>query len=137
MEASPPTGPMSTAISAKDVDLRTLDARHARCAERVNARADGPRGRGRAGGRRGAYPRPLAAETIPLRITAECLDTRDIAAENVVVEHITGTGSRQLRRRSKLSATDGTIVELDTENVHVSGTASVSLLTRDALESPR
>jgi hypothetical protein len=26
-----------------------------------------------------------------VRITAECLDTRDIAAENVVVEHITGT----------------------------------------------
>jgi hypothetical protein len=45
-----------------------------------------------------------------------------------VVEHITGTGSRQLRRRLKLSATDGTIVELDTENVHVSGTANASLL---------
>jgi hypothetical protein len=68
-----------------------------------------------------------------------CLDTRDIAAENVVVEHITGTVfCASFVDALKLSATDGTIVELDTENVHVSGTASAyRCWTRDALESPR
>jgi hypothetical protein len=97
MEASPPTGPDVNNISAKDVDLRRTHTR----AERVNARAvemghadveelaaDEAHIRG-----------PLQPRRFELRITAECLDTRDIAAENVVVEHITGTRSRQLRRR--------------------------------------
>jgi hypothetical protein len=130
MEASPPTGRCQQQYQDGLIARRT---RHATRAERVNAREI----RGRKIWLDEAHiPRPLAADSSRADHRGG-LDTRDIAAENVVVEHITGDPFLA-SFVDPPSSPPQTVPSWSSRQFTHQGTASAyRCWTRDAPESPR